>query len=278
MQIGRFGVGLLLLTVLGTSIAALAFDRWLVASNDNKLYIFGLRQVCSNGGCSSIGFNTYSNPLCVGSVTGTDYERIANGAWGLLIAGVILYGLGMLTAFASAFAVQKPVLFNLSSILVALGVVAYGIGGALGYYTYDQYIFCGYDFCTWSFTLLGTGVTYCLAAGGPSFVLWCITLALSIPTALLSGYLAYLDRSKLALLQGPAKKELKPVSSTLKIPQPAANGGFTAPPGYISRPGFSMLYSSVDDMFFDMQIGHYFCLRRNLWFDPVNAKWYNTQQ
>lgn len=274
MQIGRFGIGLLLLTVLGTSIAALVFDRWLVASADSKLYVYGLRQGCTNGGCSSISFSAYSNPLCVGTVTGTDYERIANASWGLLITGVALFGLGMFTAFGSAFATQKPILLNLSSVLVGLGVVTFGIGGALAYFTYDQYIFCGYDFCTWSYTLLGTGVTHCQASGGPSFVLWCITLALSIPAGLVSGFFAYHDRSKLALLQGPAKKELKPMNTTLKVPQSTGNG-FVPPAGYVAKPGFSLLYSAADDMFFDTQIGHYFSLRRNLWFDAVNAKWYS---
>ena len=277
MQIGRFAVGLILLTVVGTAIASLTYDRWLVASTDNSLQIYGLRQTCTNAGCNSISFNGWSNPVCAATVSSTDYQNITSAAWGLLIAGVIMYGLGMIVAFASSFAPQQPMLLNVSAVLVGLGILSFGIGGALGYYTYSQYIFCGYDICTWTYSNSNVVITYCLAAAGPSFVLWCITLALSIPTTILSGILSYHDRSKMALLQGPTKLELKPVSNTLKKAE-YFDGRFIPPAGYISRPGFSMLYSSADDMFFDLQNGHYFCLRRNLWFDPVSAKWYSTQQ
>lgn len=276
MQVARFGIGIILLTVIGTSIASLVFDRWMIASVDNTLVVAGLRQACSNLGCDSIDYGKYNNALCPGEVTGTSYERIATGAWALIIIGVILFGVASLIVLASAFLTQLYVLLMVASAILTVAILTFGIGGALAYYINNQYLNCGFDYCTFMWTSVST-ITYCLHEAGPSFTLWCVTLAMSVPATVSCGFLHYHDKSKQEMLQKSdfKKTETKP-SMKLGAATGNSSAGFISPIGYVARQGFNMLYSVADDMFFDSQKGHYFSLKSNLFYDPIKEIWYSS--
>lgn len=286
MLVARLALGFLLLTAAAVAAVSIGIDRWTVHTADSTFLITGLRRQCTVGGCVRNNYNATLSTLGNCSVALSTLESLNDASWVIQIAAIAALGTGSLLVMVSAY--RGLTCYTISLILSILGCATYVVGGGIAYHTHNEWLYCGLTFCD---NYYSAGGLRCLTQQGPSFALWCISIAVAGSGFAGALWLLSSDFAKAKLLkksfargkptnaQSPSRsfRELRPMSPREPVTT-APTTSLVVPAGFIYQPDTGMYYSHEQNTYFDQRSGHYFSAEHNSWYNPDTKQWYVKEE
>lgn len=284
------GAAFFAIAAAGLAAAALLTNNWYSITRQSGTQTFGLWKTCAGGSCSAIVYSDFAVGSCYASK-----DTLQSRSYGVMATAILGAAFAFFTFVVSMVGLVSkpttPILAGVSIGLSFVGFSGFAVAVVLYIFIYQQWYYCGKNYCNQAFTLVGESGS-CDAFFSYSYALIVIAAGCALSSLVFSFVAMKSSRSAPtgAPITDVSARTIHDPNTAAKTPgRPAAaspqsgskvQGGRQGPQQAAGMDGWELderngLYWSDKEMlFYDPNSGHFYDPNSELWYDPQTEQWY----